>query len=167
MQSMTEENLRAAFAGESQAHMKYLIYADQAEKDGFPNVARVFRANAYAEQVHATGHFKVMKKLGDTSANLQDGINGENFEVEEMYPAYMAVAELQDERGAVRSTKWAREAEKVHAEMYADAKKAVESQADSDVQKVYVCSVCGWTGVGEHPDNCPLCNAKKEFFKIF
>lgn len=167
MHEMTKANLEAAFAGESQAHMKYLIYADQAEKDGFHNVARVFRANAYAEQVHATGHFKVMKKLGDTSANLQDGINGENFEVEEMYPAYMAVAELQDERGAVRSTKWAREAEKVHAEMYADAKKSVESQLDSDVQKVYVCSVCGWTGVGEHPDNCPLCNAKKEFFKIF
>ena len=167
MHEMTKANLEAAFAGESQAHMKYLIYADQAEKDGFHNVARVFRANAYAEQVHATGHFKVMKKLGDTSANLQDGINGENFEVEEMYPAYMAVAELQDERGAVRSTKWAREAEKVHAEMYADAKKSVESHSDSDVQKVYVCSVCGWTGVGEHPDNCPLCNAKKEFFKIF
>lgn len=167
MHEMTKANLEAAFAGESQAHMKYLIYADQAEKDGFPNVARVFRANAYAEQVHATGHFKVLKKLGDTTANLQDGINGENFEVEEMYPAYMAVAELQDERGAVRSTKWAREAEKVHAEMYADAKKSVESLSDSDVQKVYVCSVCGWTGVGEHPDNCPLCNAKKEFFKIF
>ena len=159
MHEMTKANLEAAFAGESQAHMKYLIYADQAEKDGFPNVARVFRANAYAEQVHATGHFKVMKKLGDTSANLQDGINGENFEVEEMYPAYMAVAELQDERGAVRSTKWAREAEKVHAEMYADAKKSVESHSDSDVQKVYVCSVCGWT-VGEH--RWVLC-ATKEF----
>lgn len=167
MHEMTKANLEAAFAGESQAHMKYLIYADQAEKDGFTNVARIFRANAYAEQVHATAHFKVLKKLGETAANLQDGINGENFEVEEMYPAYMAVAELQDERGAVRSTKWAREAEKVHAEMYADAKKAVESQTDSDVQRVYVCSVCGWTGVGEHPDNCPLCNARKEFFKVF
>ena len=167
MHEMTKANLEAAFAGESQAHMKYLIYADLAEKDGFSNVARIFRANAFAEQVHATGHFKVLKKLGDTSANLQDGINGENFEVDEMYPAYMAVAELQDERGAVRTTRWAREAEKVHAEMYADAKKSVENQTDSDVQKVYVCSVCGWTGVGELPDNCPLCNAKKEFFKVF
>jgi len=89
MHEMTKANLEAAFAGESQAHMKYLIFADQAEKDGFPNVARIFRANAFAEQVHATGHFKVLKKLGDTSTNLQVGIDGENFEVDEMYPAYI------------------------------------------------------------------------------
>jgi rubrerythrin len=167
MHDMTKANLETAFAGESQAHMKYLIFADQAEKDGFPNVARIFRANAFAERVHATSHFKVLQKLGDTTANLQVGIEGETFEVDEMYPAYMAVAELQDEHGAVRSTKWAREAEKIHAEMYKDAKQAVESKRDSDVEKVYVCSVCGWTGIGDEPDNCPLCNAKKEFFKLF
>ncbi len=167
MRDMTKANLEAAFAGESQAHMKYLIFADQAEKDGLPNVARIFRANAYAEQVHATGHFKVMKKLEDTSSNLQTGINGETFEVEEMYPAYHAVAELQDERGAMRSTRWAMEAEKVHAELYTEAKQAVDSGQDATVEKMYVCSVCGWTGVGEPPDNCPLCNAKKEFLKTF
>jgi rubrerythrin len=167
MRDMTKANLEAAFSGESQAHMKYLIFADQAEKDGFPNVARIFRANAYAEQVHATGHFKVLKKLAGTSANLQTGIEGEIFEVEEMYPAYTAVAELQDERGAVRSTKWAREAEIIHTEMYKNAKNAVDNDKDSAVKKVYVCSVCGWTGVDEHPDNCPICNAKKEFFKAF
>lgn len=167
MHDMTKANLEAAFAGESQAHMKYLIFADQAEKDGFLNVARIFRANAYAERVHATSHFKVLKKLADTATNLQEGIDGETFEVDEMYPAYMAVAELQDERGALRSTKWAREAEKIHADMYSDAKKAVESKQDVEVEKVHVCSVCGWTGIGEEPDNCPLCNAKKELFKIF
>jgi rubrerythrin len=167
MHEMTKANLEAAFAGESQAHMKYLIFADQAEKDGFPNVARVFRANAFAEQVHATSHFKVMQKLGDTTTNLQTGIEGETFEVEEMYPAYNAVAELQEERGAARSTKWAREAEMVHAEMYKEAKKAVESGRDASGEQVYVCPVCGWTGVGEPPDNCPLCNAKKELFKIY
>ena len=167
MRDMTKANLEAAFAGESQAHMKYLIFADKAKKDGFPNIARIFRANAYAEQVHATSHFKVMKKLAKTSTNLQVGIEGETFEVEEMYPAYTAVAELQEERGAVRSTKWAQEAEKVHAEMYKEAKKAVDSSQDIKVEKVHVCSVCGWTGEGEAPDNCPLCNAKKEFFKIF
>jgi rubrerythrin len=122
MHDMTKANLEAAFAGESQAHMKYLIFAEQAEKDGFPQVARLFRATAYAEQVHATSHFKVMQKVGDTSANLQTGIDGETFEVDEMYPAYQAVAELQEERGAVRSTTWAREAEKVHAVLYADAR---------------------------------------------
>ncbi len=167
MRDMTKANLEAAFAGESQAHMKYLIFADQAEKEGFPNVARIFRANTFAEQVHATSHFKVMKKLAETSSNLQVGIEGETFEVEEMYPAYTAVAELQNERGAVRSTKWAQEVEKTHAEMYTDAKKAVDGSQDSEVEKVHVCSVCGWTGVGEPPDNCPLCNAKKELFKIF
>ncbi len=167
MHAMTKANLEAAFAGESQAHMKYLIFADQAEKEGFPNVARVFRANAFAEQVHATSHFKVLEKLGDTTANLQAGIEGETFEVEEMYPAYNAVAELQEERGAVRSTKWAREAEKVHAEMYKEAKEAVESKQDAKAGKIYVCPVCGWTGEGELPDNCPICNAKKEQFKTF
>ncbi len=167
MRDMTKANLEAAFAGESQAHMKYLIFANQAEKDGFPNVARIFRANAFAEQVHATSHFKVLNKLAETSSNLQVGIDGETFEVEEMYPAYHAVAELQDERGAERSTRWAREAEKVHAEMYKDAKRIVDSSQDSKVEKVYVCSVCGWTGIGEEPDNCPLCNAKKELFNIF
>lgn len=167
MHDMTKTNLEAAFAGESQAHMKYLIFADQAEKDGFPNVARTFRAAAFAEQVHATGHFKVLKKLADTSTNLQAGIDGETFEVEEMYPAYLAVAELQDEAGASRSTRWAMEAEKVHAVMYQDAKAAVDSQQDIKAEQIYVCPVCGWTGVGEPPDNCPICNGKKELFKIF
>lgn len=167
MHDMTRENLQAAFAGESQAHMKYLIFADQAEKDGFPNVARMFRANAYAEQVHATSHFKVLKKLSETSDNLQVGIEGETFEVKEMYPAYMAVAELQDERGALRSTKWAREAEKIHAVMYADAKAAVAAEKDVQAENVFVCSVCGWTGVDGHPDNCPICNAKSELFQAF
>jgi rubrerythrin len=167
MHDMTKANLEAAFAGESQAHMKYLIFAEQAEKDGFPQVARLFRATAYAEQVHATSHFKVMQKLGGTSANLQTGIDGETFEVDEMYPAYQAVAELQEERGAVRSTTWAREAEKVHAVLYADAKNAVESKQDASGEAVFVCPVCGHTGYGEAPDNCPICNAKKELFKIF
>ena len=167
MHAMTKENLEAAFAGESQAHMKYLIFADQAEKDGFPNVARLFRANAYAEQVHATSHFKVLKKLSSTEDNLSAGVEGETFEIEEMYPAYIAVAELQEERGAVRSTKWAREAEKIHAKMYSAAKTSVAGGKDTEVGKVHVCSVCGWTGEGDAPDNCPLCNAKKELFVLF
>jgi len=167
MHTMTKENLEAAFAGESQAHMKYLIFADQAEKDGFPNAARLFRANAYAEQVHATSHFKVLKKLSTTENNLTAGIEGETFEIEEMYPAYMAVAELQEERGAVRSTKWALEAEKIHAEMYTAAKVSITDGKDAEIGIMHVCSVCGWTGEGDAPDNCPICNAKKELFIPF
>ena len=167
MHAMTKANLEAAFAGESQAHLKYLIFADQAEKDGFPNTARLFRANAYAEQVHATSHFKVLKKLSSTANNLSVGIEGETFEIEEMYPAYMAVAELQEERGAVRSTKWAREAEKEHAEMYTAAKASADEGKDAEIGKMHVCSVCGWTGEGDAPDNCLLCNAKKEQFVLF
>ncbi len=167
MHKMTKANLEAAFAGESQAHMRYLIFADKAEKEGFPNVARLFRAIAYAERVHATNHFKALGNLGKTTENLEAAIGGETYEVEEMYPAFVAVAELQEEKKAVRSNRWAAEAEKVHAEMYDTAKKAVEESKDAEVGQVYVCSACGWTGEGEPPDKCPLCGAKKEMFVVF
>jgi len=167
MHKMTQANLEAAFAGESQAHMKYLIFADKAEREGFPNVARLFRAISYAEQVHATGHFKALKNLGETAANLEAAIGGETYEVEEMYPAFQAVAELQEERAAIRSNAWALEAEKIHAVMYGGAKTTVEAGKDAEVGQVYVCSVCGWTGEGEPPDECPLCKAKKEKFVTF
>jgi len=114
--------------------------------------------------VHATSHFKVLNKLSTTENNLTVGVDGETFEIDEMYPAYIAVAELQEERGAVRSTKWALEAEKIHAEMYAAAKTSVASGKDTEVGKMHVCSVCSWTSEGEAPDNCPLCNAKKQLF---
>ena len=167
MHKMTQANLEAAFAGESQAHMKYLIFADKAEREGFPNVARLFRAVSYAEQVHATNHFKALKNLSKTADNLGVAIGGETYEVEEMYPAFLAVAELQEEKGAVRSNKWALEAEKIHAEMYGAAKAAVEGGKDAEVGQVYVCEVCGWTGEGEPPDECPLCKAKKDKFVTF
>lgn len=104
MRKMTKANLEAAFAGESQAPMKYLIFAGEAEKEGFPRVARLFRAIAFAEQVHAANHLRALGAVGESPANLQVAIDGETFEVEEMYPAYKAVAELQEEKGAVRST---------------------------------------------------------------
>ena len=163
MHKMTQANLEAAFAGESQAHMRYLIFADEAEREGFPNVARLFRAISYAEQMHATNHFKALKNLGKTADNLGAAIGGETYEVEEMYPAFLAVAELQEEKSAVRSNSWALETEKIHAGMYGEAKAAVEAGNDAAVGQVYVCSVCGWTGEGEPPDECPLCGAKKKF----
>ena len=167
MRKMTQANLEAAFAGESQAYMKYLTFADKAEREGFSNVARLFAAIAYAERVHATNHLRTLKGLGKTAENLAVAIGGETYEVEEMYPAFLAVAELQEEKGAIRSNGWAVEAEKVHAEMYGAAKESVEAGKDAEIGPVYVCEVCGWTGEGEPPDECPLCKAKKDRFRIF
>jgi rubrerythrin len=167
MRKMTESNLQAAFAGESQAHMRYLIFADKAEKEGHGNVARLFRAIAFAEQVHATNHYRNLDGIGGSADNLQTAINGETYEVEEMYPAFRAVAELQGEKGAVRSTTWALEAEKVHADLYGQAKAAVEGGRDVKLDDIYICEVCGWTGTGEVPDKCPLCGAPASKLRRF
>jgi len=164
---MTEESLKNAFAGESQAHMKYLIFAEKAEKEGFKNIARLFRAIAYAEQVHAANHFRALGMLGDSTANLEAAIEGETFEVEEMYPAYNAIAELQGEEKAKRSIRYAIEAEKIHAELYAQAKEAAEAGRDVEIEKVSICSVCGHTVTGEPPERCPICNAPASRFEVF
>ena len=167
MHDMTKANLEAAFAGESQAQTKYLIFADRAEKEGFSNVARLFRATSFAEQVHATSHLRTLGGIGKTVNNLEAAIGGETYEVEEMYPAFIAVAEVQEEKAAVRSNKYALEAEKVHAALYTQAKAAVGAGNDTDIGQVHVCSACGWTGEGEPPDECPLCGAKKDKFVTF
>jgi rubrerythrin len=167
MKEMTKENLKAALAGESQAHIKYLAFAAKAEKEGKPNIARLFKAIAYAEQVHATNHLKELGGIGGTVDNLGAAIAGETFEVDEMYAAYLAVAELQGEKGAKRSMTYAIEAEKIHAEMYGDAKKTAEVGEDIDIGEVYICPVCGFTHIGEPPDRCPVCNVKKEKFQTF
>jgi rubrerythrin len=167
MKEMTRENLSASFAGESQAHIKYLAFAAKAEKEGKPNIARLFRAIAHAEQVHAINHLKELDGVGDTVANLEAAIGGENFEVDEMYTAYLSVAEAQGEKGAQRSMTYAIEAEKIHADMYADAKEAAEAGEDMKIGEVYICPVCGFTHIGEPPDRCPVCKAQKESFKVF
>ena len=167
MKAMTAENLKDALAGESQAHLKYLAFAAQAEKEGKANIARLFRAIAYAEQVHAINHLKELGGVGNTVANLQAAIDGENFEVDEMYAAYLQVAEAQGEKGARRTMTYAIEAEKIHAEMYAQAKAKAEAGQDLTAETVYICPVCGFTHIGEPPDRCPVCNAKKEKFKAF
>lgn len=167
MKEMTADNLKAAFAGESQAHMKYLAFADKAEKEGFGNVARLFRAIAFAEQAHAVNHLRTVGGLGSTSDNLAVAIAGENFEVDEMYPAYVAVAQEQGETRAERSMNWALEAEKIHAEMYAAAKKAVDGGSDADIGTIWICDMCGYTVEGEPPDKCPICGASRDRFKSF
>lgn len=167
MRKMTEELLSAAFAGESQAHMKYMIFSEKAEKDGRPNTARLFRAIAFAERVHATNHFKALGRLLGGVENLDSAIAGETFEVDEMYPAYEAVAKLQEERGAVKSVKWALTAEKVHKELYETARAAEAKGSDASVGVMHICAECGYTVEGEPPDRCPLCGKPKEIFKSF
>jgi len=167
MRKMTEDNLRTAFAGESQAHMRYLIFSRKAEEEGYPSVARLFKAIAFAEQVHATNHLKTLGDLGSSGENLDAAIGGETFEVEEMYPAYDAVSKLQGEKRAQKSIYYALEAEKIHASMYQQAKQAVDSGKDPEIGQVYVCSVCGYTGEGDPPERCPICGAAKEKFKTF
>ncbi|MFN3346504.1 MAG: rubrerythrin family protein [Candidatus Bipolaricaulaceae bacterium] len=167
MRKMTEENLKAAFAGQSQAHMRYLIFAEAAEKEGKPNLARLFRAIAYAEQVHATNHYRELGMIRDSPANLDVAIAGETYEVEEMYPAFIAVAELQKEGGAKRAFHFAIEAEKIHAELYRKAKAAAEKGVDVQLGKIHICPVCGHTVEGEPPEHCPICGAPKEKYKAF
>lgn len=167
MHKMTKKFLEEAFCGESMAHMKYLIFAEIAEREGFPNLARLFRAIAYAEFVHARNYAKELGYVGKTPANLQTGIDGETFEVEEMYPAYDSVAELQNEKGAGRAFRFALEAEKIHAELYKNAKKHAERGEDPDLDNIHICPVCGYTHIGEPPDKCPICGLPKEKFEKF
>ena len=167
MHAMTEENLKAAFAGESQAHMKYLAFAAQAEADGYPEVARLFKAISFAEQVHAINHLKQLKGVGTTAENLKAAMGGENFEVTEMYPAYGAVAKLQEEKGAMLSIHYAVEAEKIHEAMYGEAKALVKSGQDRPSAPVYICPVCGFTVIGDPPDCCPVSKTPSEKFVKF
>ncbi len=167
MKKMTEKALNEAFAGESMAHMKYLIFSEIAEREGYKNIARMFKAIAYAEQIHATNHARNLGLINKTTENLQSGIDGENFEVEEMYPVYKKTAELQGEKGAELSTHYALEAEKIHREMYKDAKKTAEKGKDIEISEVYICPICGYTHIGIPPDKCPICGAPKDKFKKF
>lgn len=181
MNDMTASNLRSAFGGESQAHMRYRIWADKANKDGFPTVARLFMATSDAEEVHATLHFKALRdQVGDfsvtsgavfgygtTSENLVGAIGGETFEFTQMYPAYIAVAEMQGEKEAVSAMKYAIEAEKIHAELFTKAKEAVDSGKDLEAKGVYLCPICGYISLTGDEENCPLCNAKRELFKEY
>jgi rubrerythrin len=167
MRKMTEQNLSSAYAGESQAHMKYAIYADVAQKEGLANIARLFKAVAFAERVHATNHYRELGMIKSTPENLQVAINGENYEVDEMYPAFMEVAKLQDEKGAVKSCNYAYQAEQIHAEMYQKALEHAEAGKDIDIGKVFICPVCGYTNEGEPPDFCPVCGAAKDKFVEF
>lgn len=181
MHEMTEQHMINAFGGESMAHMRYRHFADHAEKEGLANVARLWRAVSRAEYIHAGDHYRELKHLeggfvansagtfgpGDVLKNLELSIMGEQFEVEEMYPAYMAVADMQGEKSAYRSFEWSYKTEKMHLALFQKAKEAVQAGRDVDLGPVQVCSVCGYTVEGEAPDKCPVCGAVKAKFEAY
>lgn len=160
----TEEKLMAAFAGESQANRKYLAFATKAEKDGFNQVARVFRAAAAAETVHAHAHLRVYGGIKSTLENVQEAIGGEHYEFSSMYPEFIEVAKEEGKKAAERSFDLARRVEIVHHELYSKALKAVEKGKDLPESPMFVCDVCGYTCEGEIPDKCPVCGASHAKF---
>ncbi|NLK27371.1 MAG: rubrerythrin family protein [Clostridiales bacterium] len=178
---MTNDFLHSAYGGESMAHMRYLTWATMAEKEGFKNIAKLFEAIAYAEQVHANNHYKEIAGNADdytvtagavfgtstTVDNLQGAINGELHEVDQMYPVYLNAAQLQGEKGAERSFHYALEAEKIHADLFQQAQNAAKEGKDMELKSVYICPICGHTVLDEAPDKCPVCGAKKELYKKF
>lgn len=160
--SKTIENLKEAFAGESQANRKYLAFAAKADQEGYPQVARLFRAAAEAETIHAHNHLRALKGIGPTKANLEEAVHGETHEFKNMYPGMIADAQAEGEKEALRSFQFANEVEKVHAQLY---EKALKTMEDKKLVDVYVCPVCGYTVEETVPDNCPVCNAKGKTFK--
>jgi rubrerythrin len=159
----TQENLNEAFAGESQANRKYLAYAQQAEKDGFPNVARLFRTAAEAETIHAMGHLRAMDGVRTTAENLQDAIDGETHEFTDMYPPMVEQAEREGHK-AKRMFNYATKAEAVHAGLYKQALDAVKAGQDMTATDFYLCPICGHIELGKPTDACPICGTKAEKF---
>ena len=162
--SKTEQNLRDAFAGESQANRTYLAFAQQAEKEGHPQVAKLFRAAGAAETVHAHAHLRALGEIGNTTENLKVAVDGETHEFKSMYPVMIEAAKEEGNKTAERSFAFANEVEKVHAELYQNALDNLDSIKDADY---HVCSVCGMTVENEPPDTCPVCGANASaFFKV-
>ena len=159
----TLEHLKAAFAGESQANRKYTAFAQKAEEEGYPQIAKLFRAAAHAETIHALNHLKAMNGVGSTQANLEEAIGGENYEVVSMYPQMIEDASSEGEKQALRSFRYAWEVEKVHEELYRKALAALGETGES--YDYYVCPVCGYTHARNAPDKCPVCGAPATRFQ--
>lgn len=162
--SKSEKNLKEAFAGESQANRKYLAFAERAEDENLPGAAKLFRAAAAAETIHAHKHLRTMKGVRSTKENLQEAIAGETHEFKSMYPQMIADAKEEGERQAEISFTYANEVEKIHAALY---EKALEQMDQFPVSDYYVCKICGYTVADAPPDKCPVCGANpKQFFKV-
>ena len=160
--SKTENNLLEAFAGESQANRKYLAFAEKADREGYPQAAKLFRAAAAAETVHAHAHLRALKGVNSTAENLKEAVNGETHEFKSMYPDMIAAAKEEGHKAAERSFDFANKVEEIHADLYKKMLDNLDDQKDVDY---YVCSVCGYTCEDEAPDTCPVCGAKANAFK--
>jgi rubrerythrin len=163
--SKTIEDLKAAFAGESQASRKYLSFARKADEEGFSQIARLFRAAAHAETVHAHNHLKALDGIQSTAENLQSAIRGENYEVTSMYPEFIQDAEAEGAKKALRSFQYAMEVEKVHETLYRNALAALEAHEAQADTPYYVCPFCGYTHAGPLDGKCPVCGAPGEKFE--
>ncbi len=162
--SKTEKNLEEAFAGESQANRRYLAFAKKAEEEGYSAVAKLFRAAAEAETIHAHAHLRELGGIKDTAENLKTAIQGESYEFESMYPPMVEDARAEGKEGAFRSFSYALEVEKIHAELY---RKALDNLGRNEDVDYYVCRVCGNTVEAEAPDRCRICGAGKDaFYKV-
>jgi len=164
--STTKEDLEFAFAGESQANRKYLFFAEKAEQEGHKRIARLFRAAADAETVHARNHLKVMQGIKSTRENLQTAISGENHEFTEMYPQFIKKANVEGEKKATDSFDLANKVEKIHHGLYSDALSKLDKGGTVELKPFYVCQYCGNTVEGEAPEKCPVCGAPKKMFKL-
>jgi rubrerythrin len=163
--SKTEEGLKEAFAGESQANRKYLAFAEKADKEGFSQVAKLFRAAAAAETVHAHNHFRALGGIKSTLENIKAAIEGEHYEFNKMYPEFIEAAKNEGNKEAERTFHYANEVEKVHHKLYERALEVLEKGKDLEKSEIYICPVCGYTHEGEPSDKCPVCGALKKVFK--
>ncbi|MEZ4599543.1 MAG: rubrerythrin family protein [Syntrophotaleaceae bacterium] len=162
----TKANLAESFAGESQANRKYLAFAKQAEADGFPQVAKLFRAAAHAETIHAHAHLRAMGGIKSTAQNLRTAIDGEGFEFMNMYPPYLDEAIKEGDKKAEISFRYALAVEEIHYELYKKAAAAVDSGADLAARPVYVCEVCGNTVYDQAPNKCEVCGVPAKQFSL-
>ncbi|MFX1252766.1 MAG: rubrerythrin family protein [Promethearchaeota archaeon] len=163
----TEENIKAAFAGESQANRKYLAFAKKADQEGFPQIAHLFRAVAEAETIHAHSHLRTLKGIKSTVENIKAAISGEHYEFTKMYPEFLEVAREEGNKAAERTFNYANEVEKIHHKLYNDALEAAEAGKDLPESKVFICTVCGHTHIGDDaPDECPICKASKKNYML-
>ncbi|SFR07181.1 rubrerythrin family protein [Desulfoscipio geothermicus] len=167
MSQKTQENLMAAFAGESQANRKYLAFAQKADKEGKAKTARLFRAVAEAETIHALKHLETASKVGSTMDNVKEAIEGETYEFSNMYPEFIEKAKEEGEAKATKSFELANEAEKVHADLYKKALAALEAGGDMQAESFHLCPVCGYVALDQAPERCPICNAPAKTFKPY
>jgi len=162
--SKTQDNLKSAFAGESQANRRYIAFARKADEEGFPQIAKLFRAAAEAETVHAINHLRVMGEIKSTKSNLEAAVSGETFEFLRMYPEYLQTAKQEDDKQAAWSFDVANKVEQIHASLYGKAVQAQKDGRDLPSVDYYVCGVCGNTVEGVPPEICPICGAPKNKF---